>query len=297
MANLYFKEGLDSAWENPLNWWLNSAATTPALNAPWVDSSPQYLAYNLTTATGATINPTIGVAIGTGATGTCDIDYVENQGGTVNDGTFTGDNFRNFGTINDGTFTGDNFGNFGTINDGTFTGDGFTNYYLSLSSGILGGTFSGNGFTNSGSAISGGTFSGSGFTNYYAAIYGGTFSGNGFTNNGGFIVDGTFTGDNFGNIGDFIDGQINGGTFTGDNFVNDHGIINGGTFSGDGFTNSIGIISGGTFIPTAVSVTTSGVNTLLSMNGGPTFGYPTPPSGGNDQMIARLLNLPWFINL
>jgi hypothetical protein len=279
MASLYYNGAVDTAWENPLNWWLDDAATIPALNAPWVNGvDTAYLGYDLTYATGASNSPRIGVAIGTGATGTCDIWGVFNVG-TISGGTFTG-LVINGGTINNGTFgvvqNGDGYSyEFqGTINNGTFTGNGCSN----------------GGYSN----INGGTFTGSGFYNYSSSyISGGTFTGSGFTNSG----------------------SINGGTFTGSGFYNYSitfsniaGLINGGTFTGSGFisvTNpSIGEggIFGGTFIEPSSTVSSSGGYTYLSLNASPacpTLAYPTPaPSGGgSDQMVARLLNLPWFINL
>jgi hypothetical protein len=259
MANLYWQDSGSQAWEDVLNWWTDAAATTQAAKAPWLDSDPAYLAYDLTLATGATNAPIIGgfysaINIGTGVSGICDImsvtlDYSSNIYG----GTFSGSNFNNLYSL---------------ITSGTFSGSGFYN-----SGDILGGTFTGSGFINN-NVIYEGTFSGSGFSNYNA------------------IYDGTFTGD------DFINSDyIYGGTFSGDDFINSE-FIYGGTFTGNGFSNGgNGAINGGTFLPDAITVTTSGGNTLLSINGGPTFGYPTPASGGSDQTIARLLNLPWFINL
>ena len=257
MASLYYNGAVDTAWENPSNWWLDNAATIPALNAPWVNGvDTVYLGYDLTYATGANTPSQIGVDIGTGATGTCDINYIQNNA-----------------YVYGGTFSG-GFSNNGTIDGGTFSGAGFSNYFGGL---IIGGTFSGVGFSNSGGFIIGGTFSGAGFSNSgtISNINGGTFSGVGFTNSG----------------------TIYGGTFSGAMF-NNYYIIDGGTFSGAGFNNYYGgLIIGGTFLPHAISVTTSGSNTLLAMSGGVTFGYPTPPSGGSDQTVARLLDLPWFINL
>jgi hypothetical protein len=289
-------------WENPLNWWLDADATIPAGFAPWIDSAPAYLAYDLTRALGASNSPRINqypwnsLNIGTGATGTCDINGVYNSG-IINGGTFTG-NLSNWNDIYDGTFTGHVYNYSSEIYGGTFTGD------VSNSGYIYGGTFTGSQFWNNG---------------FSAFIYGGTFTGSEFINNEGFINDGTFTGSVYNNGGDYnnshiyggtftgsvyngyndisgYSGIINGGTFTGSDSSNS-GIINGGTFTGSGFTNNMGLINGGTFLPPAISVTTSGSNTLLAMTGGPTFSYPTPPSGGSDQTVARLLNLPWFINL
>jgi hypothetical protein len=165
------------------------------------------------------------------------------------------------------------------------------------------------GITNNGT-IYGGTFSGDNFNNNNGSIYGGTFTGDNFIN-GGYIYGGTFTGDNFTNYA-----SINGGTFTGDNFENgygqiyggtftgnyfsNNGFIYGGTFTGSGFSNkNYGTMYGGTFISPAVTLSTLGNMTLLSMSGGPTFSYPTPASGsgGGGIDISRLIRLPPFIKI
>jgi hypothetical protein len=178
MANLYWQDSGSEAWEDPLNWWTDAGATIQADNAPWVDGvDATYLDYNLTLALGATNAPTIGVSIGTDATGTCNIASTTNNG-NIYGGTFTGDGFSNQGNIYGGTFSGSGFNNgAGPIYGGTFTGDNFINY-----SGINGGTFSGSGFNNNG-PIYGGTFSGSGVNNN-GPIYGGTFGGEVFTGTG-----------------------------------------------------------------------------------------------------------------
>jgi hypothetical protein len=76
---------------------------------------------------------------------------------------------------------------------------------------------------------------------------------------------------------------ITGGTFTGE-ITNENGKLLGGTFSGDSLV--IGDDGQGN---TTISLGALSSNT-------PTYSFPTPASG-SDQTIARLLNLPWFINL
>jgi hypothetical protein len=109
---------------------------------------------------------------------------------------------------------------------------------------------------------------------------------------GGSGITGTCSINNFFNYS-----GIYGGTFSGDNFYN-YGTIYGGTFSGNDFVNFGGLL-GGIFISPAVTISTFGNMTLLSMNSGPIFSYPTPaPSGGSGGIdIARLIGLPPFINL
>jgi hypothetical protein len=132
------------------------------------------------------------------------------------------------------------------------------------------------------------------FADFMVGISGGTFTGSNFTNSS-TINGGTFTGSNFTN-----NLNINGGTFSGANFANNGGFINGGTFSGANFSSPFGGLQGGTFIPLAVTVSASGGMTSLSITGGPTYSYPTPPApsgGGGGIDIARLIGLPPFITL
>lgn len=324
MANLYWKDSGSQAWEDVLNWWTDDAATTQAANAPWVNGvDSTYLAYDLTSASGATSAPVIGGSysaknIGTGTSGICDIinvvlDYDSNiYGGTfsgsnffnnysyITSGTFSGNDFNNSGTINGGTFSGDGLSNTGTINDGTFSNnvDNFGTINDGTFAGLFnnatvhGGTFSGIVYSTY-ALIDGGTFTNSA-TNDYSSISGGTFTAI-VNNNGGTISGGTFTG--YGCINGNYDGGISGGTFTGGGFQN-FGYVSGGTFSGAGFTNYGNVTGSALFLPDAVSVSMSGGNTILAIGGLCSFGYTTPASGGgSDQMIARLLNLPFFINL
>lgn len=298
----------DTNWETLTNW--NTAEDGSGdnpTNIPWTDDGnggAWYADTDLVDASGGNgINISSAIDPNEVVTGTCNIVSTNNFFGSINGGTFSGDNFCNeYGSINGGTFTGDNFNNNDTINGGTFTGDNFNNGIY-----VFGGTFSGDNFYNQGN-IYGGTFTGSGFININL-IYGGTFSGDNFYNsdyitggtftgsgfgNGNYISDGTFSGDNFINYN-----EIDGGTFTGINFINSGGFIYSGTFSGDNFNNYYGNIYGGTFISPAVTLSTSGNMTLLAMSGGPTFSYPTPsPSGGGGGIdIARLIGLPPFIKL
>ena len=305
MSNLYWKGSVSQAWGNHLNWWLDDAATIPAVNAPWVAGDAVYGAYDLYRSSGAANWPTIDVDIQSFPTGTCYISGIPWSSeeslmltAIIYGGTFAGSGFRNNGTINGGTFTGDEFMNHvspaGTINGGTFTGYGFTQVGV-----INGGLFTGDGAGAFVGQINGGTFTGYGFTNS-AEIYdtfGTTFTGDGFSNRSGPIYGGTFSGSGGVNTDG---GSIYGGTFTGENFYNTSFIYDG-TFSGAGLNvaNWI-IVYGGTFIePAAIATESDGITYLRPLNAPLAYAYPTPaPSGGgNDQMIARLLNLPWFINL
>lgn len=135
MSTLYFKAvvpisegGFVYKWEEPLNWFTDAAATTPADNVPWVDGVDYtYLSYNLALATGSLEPPIITGSVGAGATGTCNIDSLSNDAGIVSGGTFSGSGFLNGGVINDGTFSGTGFTNWGNIWGGSFTGTGLLN--------------------------------------------------------------------------------------------------------------------------------------------------------------------------
>ena len=166
-------------WENPLNWWLDAAATLHAGNYPWNDDAPFFLNYDLTPCT-TVFNPpylgTISENYGSGATGNCSID---------------GGYYGGYVAVNGGIWSGSNWGSDGTINAGTFSGDNFSNNDNNGTGPINGGTFSGSGFYNNGSIL-GGAFSGSGFYNSTGTILGGTFSGSGFYNNAGTISGGIF---------------------------------------------------------------------------------------------------------
>ena len=172
-------------WENPLNWWLDAAATLHAGNYPWNDDAPFFLNYDLTPCT-TVFNPpylgTISENYGSGATGNCSID---------------GGYYGGYVAVNGGIWSGSNWGSDGTINAGTFSGDNFSNNDNNNSGPINGGTFSGSGFYNNAGTISGGIFSGSGFYNNNAII-GGTFIQNAITvtTSGGytyFAVNGAAT--------------------------------------------------------------------------------------------------------
>ena len=111
MPTLYWTNvSTDQAWENPVNWFLDSAASIPALNVPWLDGTDiTYLAYDLTLADGEISSPTMdineaGLNFGTGVTGSCYIAGLGNSG-TINGGTFTGDSLGNYGAINGGTYS------------------------------------------------------------------------------------------------------------------------------------------------------------------------------------------------
>jgi len=68
MATLYYKDiSGDQAWDNVLNWFTDSAATTQAANAPWVSGvDSTYLLYDLANAASETgyVEVKSGVTIG-----------------------------------------------------------------------------------------------------------------------------------------------------------------------------------------------------------------------------------------
>lgn len=125
-------------------------------------------------------------------------------------------------------------------------------------------------------------------------------------NTGTVTGDATFNdyGNNFGPVtGDatFNDYSVNFNTVTGDATFNNYSYNNnGGTVTGDATFNDSsyngngGIVSGNaTFSTTSAAIQIT--NAYYGTYGSVTIESGTAGSG--DQMIARLLNLPWFINL
>jgi len=159
MANLYWSGSNSQNWDDVLNWWTDASATIQADNAPWTASDTTYLEYNLTLATSPVADPIINnFGNNYGGSGICDIDNIQNLGGAIISGTFTGDNFLNItpneSYISGGTFSGSGLSNAGVINGGVFTGSGLQNFGA-----IYAGTFTGTSFVNSNGLILGGTFS------------------------------------------------------------------------------------------------------------------------------------------
>lgn len=105
MPTLYWKNVSSTRWFDAPNWFLDAAATQPALNAPWdLYSSRNYDAYDLTMATGATSPPVIQYGdIAASATGTCDIAGVMTYG-SIYGGVFTGSGLTNSSIVYGGTW-------------------------------------------------------------------------------------------------------------------------------------------------------------------------------------------------
>ena len=159
MANLYWNGSNSQNWDDVLNWWTDASATIQADNAPWTASDTTYLDYNLTLATSPVADPIINnFGNNYGGSGICDIDNIQNLGGNIISGTFTGDDFLNItpaeSNISGGTFTGSGLQNAGVINGGVFSGSGLENFGY-----IYSGTFTGTSFVNNNGLILGGTFS------------------------------------------------------------------------------------------------------------------------------------------
>jgi hypothetical protein len=175
VAPLYYTDASgDGTWENLSNWnYSPDGSGANPTEIPWSEVDNSTSASDLIDASGGagvTIDSAyIGGYEGIGITGSCDIPNITNNS-TIEDGTFTGDNFTNNGNIGGGynpsvpTFTGDNFTNNGSISAGTYSGSNFTN----SSSGIInGGLFQYAVFDNIGSI-------------YYSTIYVGTLLDEGY---------------------------------------------------------------------------------------------------------------------
>jgi hypothetical protein len=180
--------------------------------------------------------------------------------------------------------------------------------------GVVSGTCDISSITANGQAmINGGAFTGANFQLLDGIIHGGTFTGDYFTNNYGGILGGTFTGNYVSNVSM---GSIQDALFAGNNFLNGGDgtscVCTNITFTGNGFTNAQGAqvincdFSGGTgFSDWSVQGCYFGSNGTFIQNGQNfTFNdefaaivYPASGSGGGNSLIARLLNLPPFINI
>jgi hypothetical protein len=123
--------------------------------------------------------------------------------------------------------------------------------------------------------------------NFTGAIGNATF--NDYSYNVGLVSgDATFNG-----------GSANNTSVSGNATFNDYSYNNGGTVSGDATFNDNSYNDGGTVSGDATfSITSAAIQITYSYNG--SYGSVTIESGtagGGNQMIARLLNLPWFINI
>jgi len=280
MATLYYTNSVDSAWDTLLNWWSDQAFTIPSLALP-ADGDDVYLSGSM--GNGPFVSVTLNhIYVNSGAnvyfTGA--LGNTTSNGGTVN-GTITGDAVFNGGD-NLATITGNAVFN-DSSNNGTVSGNAIFN----------GGSY--NALTVSGSA----EFNG---TSYNASTT--TYIGSGATFNDATHNDG----------GDFSN-PLAGATFNDTSYNSGSGYVYSPTFNGDSYNAGTCAAGFGGAISTfnENSYNTGSVNGLAIFNGpyipsrvGGTYNGSVelnmtcpacPPSGGSDQTIARLLNLPWFINL
>jgi hypothetical protein len=180
----------------------------------------------------------------------------------------------------------DNSTNYGTISDllgsvtATFNGNS-ANYSYVNGVGIYNDYSFSNGFDAGDDGI---TFNDYSYNSGYAIFSLGSF--NDYSYNSGTVGSCTFNNYSY-NSGSVGDPQAT--HFGGDAIFND--------FSYNSNANGLGIIIG--------TATFNGVYAVGRIGSGTTYGgamyvnmtLPTPSGGGSDNTIARLLDLPWFINL
>ena len=222
---LYWKNAVDTHWNELGNWFTDADATIPADYIPWLEADPHYLDYNVTKANSTMSDVFISANISVNVTGICDIsDNIYVDGCDVASGTWSGTNF----TVNSG----------GSVSGGAFSASNFT---VNAGGSVSGGTFSGSYFTNAAGTVHNVTLTG--YTINGGIMYACTVSGGGgFVNNVSVyntIFDGSGTFDNSG----LLAGVTVGGGYT----LNNTGYIYSGIFENTVNNNSGGSIFGGRF--------------------------------------------------
>jgi hypothetical protein len=293
MANLYYNAAVDTAWLTLGNWWNDAAFTSPAAAIP-ANGDTVYLSGEMTS--GPSTSVTLSHIYVTGGQSMVFT-------GAVGNATFNDNSSRNNGTITgDATFN-DNSSNFF---QGIVTGDAIFNS-TSPNLGIVSGNATFNGTSRNLGAVDG--------TNTY----------NDYSYN-----EGNNTGPSI-----FNDYSYNNGGVSPTNTLNDFsycfiGTVANATFNDNSYVDTGGGISGtclfkdssynnGNLGPSSNTVTFDDssynlktFNSAIITFTGPyavgriannsyyenlTINMTAPTGGGSDNTIARLLDLPWFINL
>jgi hypothetical protein len=265
MANLYYNAAIDTAWDTLGNWWTDAAFTTPSVAIP-ADGDTAYLAATMYSgpSTAVTLNHIYVADASTGG-GSFGVIFT----GATGDATFN-DSSYNAGTVTgNATFNDSSYNYYGTV-----TGDATFNDYSYFSYGTVT-----NPIFNDYSFIYGGTINGDTTFNDFSYNDGSittnaTFNDNSYTANGSQIIGNITFNDSSYNLGTVAVGPI---TFNDSSY-------NLGTVASSSSTTFNGI-----YVGSRVGGYYDGVVMYLNMT--------CPASGGSDQTIARLLNLPWFINL
>jgi hypothetical protein len=288
MANLYYNAAVDSAWDTLGNWWNDAAFTTPAVAIP---------------ATGDTVYLTAGMTSGPSTSVTLAHIYVNNAGSVI----FTG-------AVGNATFNS-------SSNSGTVTGNAEFNNGSNSGSGIVSGdaTFNGSGVNNA--TVSGNaTFNN---TSYNLGAVDGTHTYNDYSynsgNNTGPSIFNDYSYNNGGysptnTLNDFsycFNGNVENATFNDNSYVDTGGGVGGtGLFKDSSYNNGNLGSAYVTFADSSYNFKSFNSTAHVTFTGAYAVGRianhsyyedltinMTAPSGGSDNTIARLLDLPWFINL
>jgi PKD repeat protein len=287
---IYWK-GINSDWNDPNNWYLDSAGTVPSPYAPWLASDAHYLASDLALCDSAIETPGITSVLSANVTGTCNL-HVELSGGSVYSGKWQSNDFYAYsGSIYGGMYESLLFVDGATIYSGTFNSE------VNLSSGeIYGGTF--NGIVYTSGEIYGGTFND--YVENSNNIWGGTFNSDFVNGSGSFVYDGNFNGAVTNNAGaGFYGGFVTSSSFTNYGTVSgpdvdylsitvtalmNYGFIWGGYWAMTSISTESGEVHGGTFLTADASFTV--YNTDFSSQD-----YPLVSDGGTIYIdLATCLN-------
>jgi hypothetical protein len=302
MANLYYNAAVDTAWDTLGNWWNDDIFTDPALALPTTGDTVYLYGYMTSgPTTPVTLNHIYAYTLSyggllsfTGAIGNATFQDSQNSGTVTGDATFNGSSY-NFGTVtgnatfNDtsinysgaevegnATFNGTSYNNGEVTGDATFNDSSYHDIF-----GEVGGEATFNDYSYNGGII--------GYFNGMPTGLPVTFNDISYNNS---VVVGTAT---FNDVSyNAIGASVNGATFN-DSSYNGGSVSGDATFNDTSFAQSGGSVGGeATFDLTAAATQIIG-GYDVSFNGGVVVSGGS--GGGSDNTIARLLDLPWFINL
>jgi hypothetical protein len=257
MANLYYNAAVDTAWDTLGNWWENAGHNTPAAAIP-ANGDTVYLSGAMNS------GPSTSVTL---ANINVLIDAV-NFTGAIGNATFSTDSF------NDGTVTGNaTFNGTSQNSSGTIVGDATFNDTSSNNARVEGNATFNNSSVNDGDCYSG-TFND---YSYNSASGVPVLSGQAIFNDYSYNEIGSY---------EYIGGIFNDNSA---NYSNQLAIC---VFN-DNSTNSADVSHAEFYGPYAFG--RIGLNTRYSYR--LDVNMTAPSGGGSDNTIARLLDLPWFINL
>ena len=313
MANLYFNAAVDNDWDTLLNWWSDASFTIPSIALP-ATGDTVYIAADMYT--GPSVPVTLNhIYVADASTGggaflvrlnvniTSDVTFFD-LSGTLGSGQFVGNVIFNDSSYNDIYFA---ITGAVTFNDSSYNADaavitGATTFNdSSYNVGIINGATTFNYLSSNSGIVTGNCiFNGSSFNTALASGTA-TFNDSSYNNAGGLVDYETIFNDSSYNAGDLYDvstfnnlsynsGTIYSGGVTFNNSSYNTGGVGTATFNDSSYNT--GGVEDGIFNGLYVSTRVQG-----SYDNSITLNMTCAASGGSDQTIARLLNLPWFINL